>query len=409
MIACLGPAIMAIMRLTSTQTTLLATTALGASIALALVLIRPTGVILGTVLAQFAGILALIAAISMVLFRAAEPSENPDRTANAVRSTGVVLAIVMVGGGLRLGLDAGNAAQISDDILVDRPDLGPGISLLRPNLRGATIVAPDRPHNPADLSATNRFDRTQRTRVFKVDTNASGFRGPNFEPSASGPRIGVLGDSFSFGWGVSYQDAWPAQLEKQSRVQTLNLGTPAANLDTLTVLAERQGQQWGLGLLLVCEWPMLRGADPVRHFVTQIRRIQAAISPAKVAVVLPPVSSFDPMKADIPKGLVQRLQASLGDIPMLDLNQAISQAGGSGVVLRQVGNIQQLVRVPSGDVMLSADSPPDRIAEPIIRAFEADLSLSEPLFFDGGHTTTLGNTVVATATASWLKSLGWIH
>jgi lysophospholipase L1-like esterase len=396
------------MRWTSPQTAGLATATLMGTVAGMLLFSSPPGVDMAPVLMELGALIGLVGLLCMALFAAAVPSDTPDRLGNAVRSTAIVLAILTVGGGIRASLDIGEAAQVSDDILIDRPDLGHGVALLRPNLRGATIVAPDRPHNPQDLSAGDRFDRTQRTRVFKVDTNAAGFRGPAISPASGQPRIAALGDSFTFGWGVSHGSAWPAQLQTLTGTETLNLGIPAANLDTLTALAGMQGQQWEATIVLVCEWPLLMSRTPVSQFVRQIEHIKAAVSPARVGVILPAVSSFDPMGADIPAGMVEQLRTALADTPLLDLGIAIQAAGGSGVVLHRQNGQQILTRVPSGEALVTANGPTDRIAEPIIRALEADHSLVEPLFFDGGHTTAEGNTVVAQATASWLRHLGWI-
>ena len=391
------------------MTTAATTVLVGCAVAFGITVIRPAGVDVVPVLLELGTVLAAVAMICSTLFYAAVPRGTPDRLGNTVRSTSIVLIIVTVGGGLRAAIDVDEATQISDNILIDRPDLGPGVAWLRPNLRGATILAPDRPHNPQDLSASDRLERTTRTRVFKVDTNQAGFRGPEFRSKRAGTQIGVLGDSFTFGWGVPYPQAWPAQLESITDVETLNLGIPAANLGSLTTLAEHRGSSWDADIVLVCEWPMLTALAPVTHFVAQIERIKAAVAPARVAVVLPAVSSFDPLGADIPPGLVTDLRRALNTTPLLDLNEPIAAAGGTGVVLRRQGRKQWLVEVPSQAVLLEAEAAPDRIAEAIIQALEADHSLVEPLFFDGGHTTAEGNTVVARATASWLKRLGWIQ
>ena len=68
--------------------------------------------------------------------------------------------------------------------------------------------------------------------------NAAGYRGPE-RPTERAPgsfRVAVLGDSFTFGWGVAAEDAWPALLEARlaahapgARVEVLNFGVPGYN------------------------------------------------------------------------------------------------------------------------------------------------------------------------------------
>lgn len=397
------------MRQTTPLAALLIVIALFAAVSGALVWTSPPEVDMTSVLTELALLVGGVGALCLALFTASVPSGDPDRLGTGARAAAIVIAILTVGGGIRAGLDVGEARQVSDDILIDRPEMGHGAALLRPNLKGATIVAPDRPHNPQDLTAGNRFDRTQRTRVFKVDTNAAGFRGPSFATTAQGLRIAALGDSFTFGWGVPHGQAWPAQLEAITGAETLNLGIPAASLEVLAALAERQHNGWDADIVLVCEWPMLMDRQPVDQFKKLVTRIQDAVHPAKVGVILPAVSSFDPLKSDISPGLVAELRAVLGETPLLYLNDALDAAGGSGVALRRKGTKQQMVRVPGGEVLVTATGASDRIAEPIIRALEADRDLEEPFFFDGGHTTEQGNTIVAQATADWLTQLGWIR
>lgn len=68
--------------------------------------------------------------------------------------------------------------------------------------------------------------------------NAAGYRGP-LRPTRRAPntlRVAVLGDSFTFGWGVAADEAWPALLEARlgskldgMDVEVLNFGVPGYN------------------------------------------------------------------------------------------------------------------------------------------------------------------------------------
>lgn len=72
--------------------------------------------------------------------------------------------------------------------------------------------------------------------------NAQGMRGPEVEEEKPPGvrRVAVLGDSIAFGYWVSEQDAFPAQIERlleeggATRVQALNFGVPGYNLEQET-------------------------------------------------------------------------------------------------------------------------------------------------------------------------------
>ncbi len=68
--------------------------------------------------------------------------------------------------------------------------------------------------------------------------NAAGYRGPvrTVSRTPNSFRVAVLGDSFTFGWGVAADEAWPALLEARLAselagldVQVLNFGVPGYN------------------------------------------------------------------------------------------------------------------------------------------------------------------------------------
>ena len=68
--------------------------------------------------------------------------------------------------------------------------------------------------------------------------NAAGYRGPLRRPERTDRsfRVAVLGDSFTFGWGVAAEEAWPALLEARlaeqlpgADVEVLNFGVPGYN------------------------------------------------------------------------------------------------------------------------------------------------------------------------------------
>jgi lysophospholipase L1-like esterase len=368
----------------------------------------PDGVPVGAAIGQLAIIAGGLAVLCLGLFSVTIPKGDPERWSQTLRSTSVVVGFVIIGGGVRAALDLGEAGLISADLLIDTPALGPGAALLRANMRNARVVAPDRPHNPQDISAGNRLDRTTRTRAFLVNTNSQGFRGPEFTSPAQGFRIAAVGDSVTFGWGVADDQSWPAQLNDITNIEVLNLGIPAGETEMLTRLVVAEGKKWDADIVLFSEWPEFMKAGHWKAYAEQVVRLREAIAPAKLAIVLPPVSSFDPLRMAVAHGAIERVRTTVGDIPVLDLSDPFKAQKQAGVVLRTQDGKQQLVRVPTGEVVAEGSGAPDRIAPEIIAAFEADSSLAEPLFFDGGHPTVEGNQVAAQAIASWLRELGWI-
>jgi lysophospholipase L1-like esterase len=90
-----------------------------------------------------------------------------------------------------------------------------------------------------DLSVGERRPSMDEAGCVAVELNEDSLRGPRVAPSPADDtvRIAAVGDSFTFGAGVSFEAAWPAQLERAlaARAETLpgaprpevvNLGVP---------------------------------------------------------------------------------------------------------------------------------------------------------------------------------------
>ena len=86
--------------------------------------------------------------------------------------------------------------------------------LLLPDLDNAVVTVIDRPHYPEENMDEERKKEIKRLRVFNVSTNSIGLRGPELEDPKPEIRIACVGDSVTFGWGVSYEESYPARLER---------------------------------------------------------------------------------------------------------------------------------------------------------------------------------------------------
>ncbi len=81
--------------------------------------------------------------------------------------------------------------------------------------------------------------------TYTVETNNIGIRDYDVEPGTRGDiRVVVLGDSYTYGWGVDLQDTWVKRLEARFReqgrnIEFLNLGRPGACPKDYAMLAER--------------------------------------------------------------------------------------------------------------------------------------------------------------------------
>ncbi len=118
----------------------------------------------------------------------------------------------------------------------------------------ATIVA-DRLLGLAqgpDVLAEGLVFRPHRTATYEtiefactVETNNIGIRDYELDVGArAATRVVVLGDSFTYGWGVNLEDTWVKRLEARFReegrdIEILNLGRPGACPKDYAILAEK--------------------------------------------------------------------------------------------------------------------------------------------------------------------------
>lgn len=322
----------------------------------------------------------------------------------------VLVALIAVAVGVGVQQARRRTATVSATITRPAPELGPGAHLLLPNLDGAPVVAPDRPHDPAE--ARQRPSPIGRRRTFFVRTNAAGFRGPPLDDPPTRPRVLCLGDSVTFGWGVEDDESWPARLAaRHPEFEFINAAVPAMKPDAIGAWASRNAASLRPALVLFTVRPNHAGGDPIGTYASAVTAVTRAVQPAPVAVLLPPIGTFDPFGAEAGPTEAPALAARLPGVPLRDLTAdfraALRQSGApSGVLLRIDPGQQVVLDHPGGTERLRAAAPARGLAPEIVALFEGDPTVAEPFFFDGGHPTAEGFSVFADAVDTWLRAEG---
>ncbi len=321
----------------------------------------------------------------------------------------VVTALVATGLVLRQRQQPG--AVVSETITRQAPELGPRTHLLLPNLDGRTVVVPDRPHDGNETRSADRLARIQRRRSFRVWTNDRGLRGPAFADQATTFRIVAFGDSVTFGWGVTADESWPARLAETLGVEVINAGVPAMKPLPMSRWIQQTEGQLDADLVIFAARPHHAVPNAWQEYETALRTTAQAVHPARLAIVLPPISTFDPLGVQNQQSELRRIETIArripgGAVPVFDLTPAFRAAlPERGVVMELAGAEQRMVTLPDRRV-IAAGAPPAQgaLAPALVAAFENDESIVEPLFFDGGHPDAEGFEVFAAALAQWLRA-----
>ncbi len=117
--------------------------------------------------------------------------------------------------------------------------------------------------------------RSRRSREGLYSTSAESFRSANsdvvYASRPPGPRIAIVGDSFTFGLEVPFESSWGAMLERTlgGNVTVLNLGVDGYGVDQALLRYERDARRWKPAVLILgfIEHDLLRSAS-VYSFVT---------------------------------------------------------------------------------------------------------------------------------------------
>ncbi len=318
----------------------------------------------------------------------------------------VLVALVAVGVGAWV-ISERHADRIeSDRITREAPELGQGAHLLLPDLDGATMIVPNRPHDPQEVRSADRFELITRLRSFEVSTNSQGFRGPEVGDK-QGFRVVCLGDSVTFGWGVPYAQSYPARLAEALDVEVINTGVPAMKPNSMAAFATGALGQLDPDLVIFTRRPNHMSPQPYREFLSAVQEARRAAPDAAFAVVMPPVSTFDPMGSQIYEREAKRVVDLVKPVPVLDLTTAFRAALPlPGIVMETDGQSQRVFQLPGRTRLLDVAAPAHGLAPEIVALFENDETMAEPLFFDGGHPDDPGFVVFVDALVPWLRDQG---
>ena len=320
-----------------------------------------------------------------------------------------LLVLVLLSAVLIIGYELTNERLDiqSDTITKEAPDLGPGAHLLLPNLKDAVVVAPDRPHDPMELQNPQTREQITRLRQFLVSTNSQGFRSPEIDTPKKRTRILCLGDSVTFGWGVAQEESYPALLGKKLSVETINAGVPAMKPRHIAMWA-KQLKYLEPDIILFARRPDWSNPNAFQSFQSSIQSIQKSFPQAKLGLILPPVSTFDPNGVQQAPRERAEIKRRLPNLPMIDLTPVfLNNMPSKGFKLNLQDGLQTMLSRKDGSV-LAQGSAERGLATEIIQAFEADQSVQEPLFFDGGHPDAEGFILFSDQIAQWISKLGWL-
>ena len=317
---------------------------------------------------------------------------------------------------------------------------------LKANLSAVKTAVPDRPHNPDEVRSREVGDGFTRQRTFTISTNTNGIRIPDklagknqtYVGNKRGFRIVAMGASESFGWGVPYEESYPAHLATILGAEVVNASAPAGITAQMVRWAKKYLPALEPDLVIYSLRPPYPEKDPAASFAKTLQSLAEVAGDAPLLVVLPALSTFDlqlpeliaayegaedPVAAD-----VAAVAKALGNIPVIGLTRAFREAQeaytggkpGELIVTMKTVDGKQIVSTSDGRQVLSAVAPeipkqqnffglpPSVIAKEVLAAFEDKHNMREPLFFDGGHPDAEGYRLMAEVIANTIKAEGLI-
>lgn len=269
-------------------------------------------------------------------------------------------------------------------------------SWLLPDLQQAPMLVPDRPHRIEEAMDAGTRNNIRRVRTFTVSSSHQRLRDQMAPPKPKGElRILAVGDSVTFGWGVTQQEAWPAQLEARLvdqglPVRVLNCGVPANPLHTMAAFVTQVGPRHKPDLVLFCRRPATPNAQEYRQAWQS-----ASAAGVPMLACLPPISRFDLMGQKMYQQEQALVQEITGHRPVELTDDIRTAQGQRGFGVRPQATDVELFNLKSGEVLASAPQTQRDLPLSFYEIIDEDDAIREPLMFDSGHPDAEGFTVVA--------------
>jgi len=136
-------------------------------------------------------------------------------------------------------------------------------------------VTPFRAGTLDGLASELRPGFATRYRGFDVSVNSSGFRGPEIAPRRAGElRVALVGDSFTFGNGVAFEDTLGERLARELArlgrpAAVFNCGVPGYNAGHAAITARERALALDLDLLVYVFFANDLEPSPERHEVPE--------------------------------------------------------------------------------------------------------------------------------------------
>ena len=310
---------------------------------------------------------------------------------------------------------------------------------LKPNLQQVKMIVPDRPHNPNEIIDAEEKRRFLRRREFVITTDNWGFRTSVISmkkkeedsKNKNRPRVLVLGDSKTFGWGVEYYQSYVYYLEKALPIEVINASMPGSVPMDAALEVERLVQNFSPSIVLFHFRPEYDTDDSIHRFLESIHHLQMKLGNAQLVLVLPPMSTFETVFDNIERyyqsdniGVLEQreLQQKLPNITVIDTTstfrtrqkQMVSQS--DTLVLFSQKDGTQYLSTTTGKILIQTDapteswfsflsfSPPTVFSTQIVQAFESNTKMREPLFLDGAHLDAEGSRLFAEIVAQSIRS-----
>ena len=313
-----------------------------------------------------------------------------------------------------------------------------GIVVLLPNIKSAKLIIPGRPHPLPFLHDSPEYRRrvTKRITCF-CSTSSKGLRNKEFpvEKNEKTSRIICLGDSTTFGLGVSDKDTYPVKLEeilgaktRNRRFEIINAGIPGHTSRDGLIFLEKSLLNYSPGLIIVslglnddigmpghsnteCSRTFLEEQEyerTLKNYENNLSQIisLARRSDAEVLFLTPLGASFFPFP-DISRFCnSMRKVAGENGVGIIDLKSIFEEKEKEeGLILVQEGEKQKILfkgRLLK-EVFYSDEENSQYISGEIYQYLDSH-DINQMLLIDGSHPNELGCQLIAKEIYQYLKS-----